>query len=41
MAAIDPADTEYLYYVLKANGEEHVFTASYREFLDAKARAGR
>jgi UPF0755 protein len=40
-AAIDPADTDYLYYVLKANGEEHAFTASYREFLDAKARAGR
>jgi UPF0755 protein len=40
-AAIDPADTDYLYYVLKANGEEHYFTASYREFLDAKARAGR
>ena len=40
-AAIDPAETDYLYYVLKANGEEHAFTASYQEFLDAKERAGR
>jgi UPF0755 protein len=40
-AAIDPAETDYLYYVLKANGEEHAFTASYQEFLDAKAQAGR
>jgi len=40
-AAISPADTDYLYYVLKANGEEHFFTKSYQEFLAAKAEAGR
>jgi UPF0755 protein len=40
-AAIEPADTDYLYYVLKANGEEHVFTDNYGEFLQAKAEAGR
>ena len=40
-AAINPAETDYLYYVLKANGEEHFFTSNYREFLEAKARAGR
>jgi UPF0755 protein len=38
---MNPADTDYLYYVLKANGDEHVFTRSYDEFLEAKARAGR
>ena len=40
-AALNPADTGYLYYVLKANGEEHFFTSNYREFLDAKVSAGR
>jgi UPF0755 protein len=35
-AAINPAHTGYLYYVLKANGEEHVFTTNYRDFLVAK-----
>jgi UPF0755 protein len=35
-AAIEPADTDYLYYVLKANGEEHFFTDNYDEFLKAK-----
>ena len=40
-AAVNPAETDYLYYVLKANGEEHFFTSNYREFLEAKARAGR
>ena len=40
-AATNPADTGYLYYVLKANGEEHFFTSNYNEFLAAKARAGR
>jgi len=37
-AAISPADTDYLYYVLKANGEEHFFTKSYHEFLAAKQK---
>jgi UPF0755 protein len=40
-AAMNPAETDYLYYVLKANGEEHFFTKSYQEFLAAKAEAGR
>jgi len=40
-AAMDPADTGYLYYVLKAGGNEHFFTSDYDEFLAAKARAGR
>jgi UPF0755 protein len=40
-AAINPAETDYLYYVLKAGGEEHVFTNNYNEFLQAKAEAGR
>lgn len=40
-AAIEPADTDYLYYVLKANGEEHFFTENYDKFLQAKAEAGR
>ncbi len=37
-AAINPAETDYLYYVLKSNGEEHFFTSNYNEFLDVKQR---
>jgi UPF0755 protein len=37
-AAINPAQTDYLYYVLKANGEEHFFTGNYNEFLIAKQK---
>jgi peptidoglycan lytic transglycosylase G len=37
-AAINPAQTDYLYYVLKANGEEHFFTANYNEFLEWKQK---
>jgi peptidoglycan lytic transglycosylase G len=37
-AAINPAETDYLYYVLKSNGEEHFFTANYGEFLAAKQK---
>jgi UPF0755 protein len=40
-AAINPAETDYLYYVLKSNGEEHYFTNTYDDFLQAKAEAGR
>ncbi|MBA2344033.1 MAG: endolytic transglycosylase MltG [Rubrobacter sp.] len=40
-AAMQPADTDYLYYVLKSGGQEHFFTRSYDEFLKAKAKAGR
>jgi peptidoglycan lytic transglycosylase G len=41
LAALNPASTNNLYYVLKANGEEHFFTKSYDDFLRAKAKAGR
>ena len=40
-AAMRPARTDHLYYVLKANGEEHFFTRNYDAFLRAKAEAGR
>lgn len=39
-AAMEPAETDHLYYVLKANGEEHFFTNDYDEFLQAKEAAG-
>ncbi len=38
-AALEPANTDYLYYVLEADGNEHFFTDDYDEFLEAKARA--
>jgi UPF0755 protein len=37
-AAINPAETDYLYYVLKSNGEEHFFTSTYNEFLKMKQK---
>ena len=37
-AAINPAETDYLYYVLKSNGEEHFFTNNYNDFLAAKQK---
>jgi UPF0755 protein len=37
-AAMNPAETDYLYYVLKANGEEHFFTSNYNEFLKWKQK---
>lgn len=40
-AALEPAETDYLYYVLEADGREHFFTNDYDEFLAAKAEAGR
>ncbi len=40
-AALNPAQTDYLYYVLKADGKEHYFTSNYDDFLRAKAKAGR
>ena len=40
-AAVEPAETDYLYYVLEKNGQEHFFTNDYDEFLEAKERAGR
>ncbi len=41
MAALEPAETDYLYYVLEADGRKHFFTNDYDEFLAAKAEAGR
>jgi UPF0755 protein len=38
LAALQPANTNYLYYVLEANGEKHFFTKSYDDFLRAKAQ---
>ncbi len=38
-AALEPSETEYLYYVLKPGGGEHFFTDDYNEFLQAKAEA--
>ncbi len=38
-AALRPAETVYLYYVLQSGGEEHFFTADYDEFLEAKEEA--
>jgi UPF0755 protein len=35
-AALEPADTDYLYYVLEADGKKHFFTDDYDEFLEAK-----
>jgi UPF0755 protein len=41
LAALNPANTSYLYYVLEANGKKHFFTKSYDDFLRAKAKAER
>jgi UPF0755 protein len=41
LAALNPTNTNYLYYVLEANGEKHFFTKSYDDFLRAKAEAER
>jgi UPF0755 protein len=41
LAALNPANTNYLYYVLEDNAEKHFFTKSYDDFLRAKAKAGR
>jgi UPF0755 protein len=40
-AALNPAKTDYLYYVLTADGESHHFTDDYDDFLEAKEEAGR
>jgi UPF0755 protein len=40
-AALNPADTNYLYYVLEADGQKHFFTNDYDDFLRAKAKSGR
>ena len=41
LAALNPANTNYLYYVLEANGEKHFFTKSYEDFLREKEQAER
>ncbi len=41
VAALEPAETDYLYYVLEADGKKHFFTNDYDEFLAAKNKAGR
>ena len=38
-AALEPAETDYLYYVLGAGGKDHFFTDDYVEFLEAKEEA--
>jgi UPF0755 protein len=38
-AATEPADVDYLYYVLEANGKKHFFTDDYDEFLEVKDEA--
>lgn len=40
-AALEPARTDYLYYVLEAGGKRHFFTKDYDAFLEAKDKAGR
>jgi UPF0755 protein len=40
-AALKPAETDYLYYVLEADGKKHFFTDDYDEFLEAKDEAER
>ena len=40
VAALEPAETDYLFYVLEADGEKHFFTNDYDEFLAAKDEAG-
>lgn len=37
-AAIEPAQTDYLYYVFDAEGNEHFFTDNYQEFLKVKQK---
>ncbi len=39
-AALNPAETDFVYYVLKKNGDEHFFTKDYDRFLEAKEAAG-
>ena len=38
-AALEPARTDYLYYVLETDGQGHFFTDDYDEFLEAKDRS--
>jgi UPF0755 protein len=38
-AAADPADTDYLFYVLSGPDGSHAFSATYEEFLENKERS--
>jgi UPF0755 protein len=38
-AALEPAEVDYLYYVLTDTDGHHFFTSSYEEFLEAKQQA--
>ena len=38
-AALQPADGDWIYYVLATKAGEHAFTRSYDEFLKLKAQA--
>ncbi len=38
-AAVDPAETEYVYYVLTGEDGSHTFTETWDEFLEAKAKS--
>jgi UPF0755 protein len=40
-AALNPVDGDILYYVLKSKDGSHLFTASYDEFLEQKAKSQR
>jgi UPF0755 protein len=35
-AALEPANVDYLYFVLTSEDGRHTFTNNYNEFLDAK-----
>lgn len=39
-AAVNPDETEFIYYVITPDGGDHFFTDNYDEFLVAKAEAG-
>ncbi len=39
-AAVNPDETDFVYYVITPDGNDHFFTNNYDEFLAAKAEAG-
>jgi UPF0755 protein len=39
-AAVNPEETDFVYYVITPEGNDHFFTDNYDEFLQAKAEAG-
>lgn len=38
-AAADPAETDYIYYVLTSEDGSHTFTTNYQDFLEAKEKS--